>query len=181
MILEDFSNLNDFGILGLPQIPGNRNTSSHPKPVPDQFLILFRQLWQLPSFKISKLRGRDTMQLLRGIAQGQNRCQLGVFLQCCEAPRAQPPWGRVGEGNSDLVGVALGVVPPEEINHSVHTHGTAARHGGGNISLSLALLPAKPGWDISPAPVIRDGFAWRVWISTVHCGHSGLSFPPFQM
>lgn len=56
------------------------------------------------------------------------------------------------KGIADLVGVAPGVVPPEEVKHSVHTHGTAARHGGGNISLSLALLPAKPGWDLSPAP-----------------------------
>lgn len=72
MILEDFSNLNDFGILGLPQTPGNRNTS---RAVPDQLLILSRQLWQFPPFKISQLRGSeagtDTIQVLGGIAQGQ--------------------------------------------------------------------------------------------------------------
>lgn len=87
------------------------------------------------------------------------------------------PHGKGGdEGIADLVGVAPGVVAPEEINHSVHTHGAAARHGGGNVSLCLALLPAKPGWKISPAPtepgwVCLEGFN----------DSSSQLFPPFQM
>lgn len=69
-------------------------------------------------------------------------------------------------------------MPPEEVKHSVHTHGTAARHGGGNISLSLALLPAKPGWDLSPAPR-EQGWAHLEGFDD-HCGYQVCSSHLFR-
>lgn len=142
----------------------------------DQFQISSWQLWQFPSFQISKLRGRDTIQLLRELHKDRSDASSGCPCSAGKFP-GHNPHGKGGDkGIPDLVGVAPGVVAPEEINNSVHTHGTAARHGGGNISLCLALLPAKPGWNVSPAP---RGAGW-VYLEGFNDSSSPFS-PPFQM